>query len=216
MKITKYGQCCLLIDIGGVRFLTDPGSMSTKQNEERDVDAVVITHEHGDHLHIESLKEILKNNSNAKVVTNPSVGKILDGEGIGYHSVADGESIDIKGIILSGMGTKHAVIYKEYGQVENTGYFFDGGGKTTLFYPGDAFYEPGKPVDILALPTGGPWMKMGEAIEYALTVKPRIAFPVHDGPNAVWGMMPNMMIPMFLPKEVIEYVVIGINETKEL
>jgi L-ascorbate metabolism protein UlaG (beta-lactamase superfamily) len=61
--------------------------------------------------------------------------------------------------------------------VENTGYCIE----NTLFYPGDAFTNPGKPVDILALPVAGPWMKISEAIEYALEIAPRIAFPVHDG-----------------------------------
>jgi L-ascorbate metabolism protein UlaG (beta-lactamase superfamily) len=123
MKITKYGHCCLLIDTGGIRLLTDPGNFSTMQNDAQDVDAILITHEHADHLHIDSLKEILKHNSNAKVVTNPSVGKLLETEGITYSSVADGESIDIKGVMVEGMGTTHHEIYKEMGQVENTGYF---------------------------------------------------------------------------------------------
>lgn len=32
MKITKLGHCCLLIEIRGTRFLTDPGSYTTSQN----------------------------------------------------------------------------------------------------------------------------------------------------------------------------------------
>ncbi len=218
MKITKYGHCCLLIDIGGVRFLTDPGSYSTMQSETRDIDAVLITHEHADHLHVESLKEVLAHNSYARVVTNPSVGKILGEQGIEYHSVADGEHIDIQGIIVEGMGTKHAEIYKDFGQVENTGYFLNGGVGQHFFYPGDAFHQPGKPVDILALPVAGPWMKVKDAVEYLLAVKPCVAFPVHDGPNAEWGVLPHRMMPMFLEKEQsgIKFVVIEVGETKEL
>jgi L-ascorbate metabolism protein UlaG (beta-lactamase superfamily) len=219
MRITKYGHCCLLIDIGGVRFLTDPGAFgpeSILKEKVEDLDAILITHEHADHLHVDSLKEVLKNNSNAKVVTNPSVGTILEKEGIEYHSVADGDSIDIKGILVEGMGTKHAIIYQDMGQVENTGYFLNGGDKQGLFYPGDALHLPGKPVDILALPVAGPWMKIGEAVDYALAVRPRVAFPVHDGPNAGWGMFAQWIMPTFLPKEGIQFITIEIGKTQEL
>jgi L-ascorbate metabolism protein UlaG (beta-lactamase superfamily) len=211
MKITKYGHCCLLIDMHGVRFLTDPGSYSTTQNQVRDVDAIVISHEHGDHLHVESLKEILQHNSNAMVITNPSVGKILGEQGITYHSVADGESIDVKGIIVEGMGTKHAEIWKDMGQVENTGYFFD----NTLFYPGDAFYKPHKSVDVLALPIAGPWMSMREAIQYAIDINPRTAFPVHDAvlSSATWV---HTMLINILDKEGVKFVALEAGETKEL
>lgn len=200
----------MLIDIDGVRILTDPGSYSTLQTEARDVDVVLITHEHPDHLHVESLKDVLSNNSNVRVVTNASVGKILGGEGIEYHSVSDGEKIDIKGIMIEGFGEKHAEIYKDLGQVENTGYFI--GDK--LFYPGDAFYNPERPVDVLALPVSGPWCNVHDAVEYALLVKPRVAFPVHDG-NLIYPGVPHRAPAKFLPEAGIEFVVIAVGETKE-
>ena len=210
MKITKYGHCCLLIDTCGVRFLTDPGSFSTMQNEARDLDAVLITHEHADHLHVESLKEVLANNPNAIVITNTAVGKILEKEGIAYNNVSDGDTQDVKGVMIEGLGTEHAEIFEKLGLVENTGYFIDG----KLFYPGDAFFDPERPVDVLALPVAGPWMKISEAIRYALVVKPRVAFPVHD------AVLANIELGHFAPKKIlpehgINFVVISIGETKE-
>lgn len=74
MKITKFGHCCLLIEENGVRILTDPGTYSTQQSEVKNIDFVLITHEHSDHFHIDSLKALLKNNPQAKVITNKSVG----------------------------------------------------------------------------------------------------------------------------------------------
>ena len=195
--------------------MTDPGMFSTMQNDARDVDVVLITHEHADHFHVDSLREVLLHNSNAQVVTNSAVMKILEKEGISddvkCHTVGDGEHIDIKGILIEGMGTKHAEIYKEFGQVENTGYFIG----EKLFYPGDAFYDPERPVDILALPVSGPWCNMHDAIEYALAVRPRVAFPVHDAvlinPSMVHQLPGNV-----LPKEGIQFVVIGVGESKDL
>lgn len=58
----------------------------------------------------------------------------------------------------------------------NTGFMFE----DRFFYPGDAYTDPGCPVEILALPVSGPWVKIGEAIDYALKLKPKVAFPVHD------------------------------------
>ncbi|MHB1316943.1 MAG: MBL fold metallo-hydrolase [Minisyncoccota bacterium] len=209
MNITKYGHCCLLIDIEGVRVLTDPGSYSTMQTEAKDVDVVLITHEHADHLHIDSLKDVLSKNSNAKVVTNASVGKILGAEGIEYHNVSHGEKIDLKGILIEGFGEKHAEIYKDFGQVENTGYFI--GGK--LFYPGDAFYDPERQVDVLALLVAGPWCNIHDAVEYALKIKPRVAFPVHDGFSPLPGSV-HSVPQKYLGEMGIDFVVIGIGETK--
>jgi L-ascorbate metabolism protein UlaG (beta-lactamase superfamily) len=68
-------------------------------------------------------------------------------------------------------------VYDTVKPVLNTAYFFD----DKLFYPGDAFLDPEREVEILALPVAGPWMKIREAIEYALKIKPKNVFPVHDG-----------------------------------
>ena len=59
---------------------------------------------------------------------------------------------------------------------------FDRFSPFALMFPRrDALHDvPSKQVEILALPTGGPWMKTGEAIEYTKKVKPRVAFPIHD------------------------------------
>lgn len=226
MRITKLGHCCLFIEVTllaaedgsiplvrgdtpllsqttvlplirenkPVRILTDPGAWSTRQNEVRGVDVILITHEHQDHFHLESLKTVLKNNPSAKVITNRGVGKLLDKEGIAHELLEDKQSKSISGILLEGFGEKHAVIYKEFGQVVNTGYFI----ANRFFYPGDAFYNPQKPVEILALPVCGPWMKMAEAIDYAKALKPKIAFPVHDGMLKIIGPfhgVPQALLP---------------------
>ena len=163
--------------------MTDPGAWSTRQNEERSIDYVFITHKHQDHFHVESLKKVLANNPQAKVVTNQAVGKLLDAEKISYELLEHGEAGEFSGVHVEGHGEKHATIYQEFGQVQNTGYFF----ADRLFYPGDAFYNPNKPVEILALPVCGPWLKISDAIDYAKALKPKIAFPVHDGMLKILG-----------------------------
>ncbi|MCX6755627.1 MAG: MBL fold metallo-hydrolase [Candidatus Nomurabacteria bacterium] len=178
MKIKKLGHCCLIIEIDGKRIMTDPGSYTIeKHNQEKSIDIILITHEHGDHYHLESLKEILVNNPEATIVTNQGVGQLLDEAGIKYQILENKIETEILGIELEAHDCRHEEIYEEIGQVQNTGFFI---GKK-LFYPGDAFYNPQKVVEILALPVAGPWTRVKDAIKYALEIKPKICFPVHDG-----------------------------------
>jgi L-ascorbate metabolism protein UlaG (beta-lactamase superfamily) len=210
MKITKHGHCCLSIEEKDLMILTDPGSYSTKQNELTGIDLVLITHEHADHFHVESVKKILENNPQVTIVTNSAVGKLLDKENIKYTVVADGDTFEMKGVTIEGHGIKHAEIYKTLTPVENTGYFIN----NRLFYPGDAFTDPKRPVDILALPAAGPWMKISEAIDYALTLKPKTVFPVHDGILTTPGIS-HRMLGMVLPQSGIELVILNVGGTHE-
>ncbi len=176
MEVTKLGHCCLLIKVDGLTILTDPGTFSTAQDSVTDLDLILITHEHADHLHVDSLKRVLANNGGAKVMTNSAVGKILATEGIAHAVLEGSASTEVGGVAIAACDGKHEEIFEEYGQVQNTGFFI----ADKLFYPGDSFTVPGKPVDILALPVAGPWARMPDVIRYALHVKPRAAFPVHD------------------------------------
>ncbi len=177
MKITKFGHCCLLIEEDGVKILTDPGMYTTDQNEIKGIDYVVVTHEHGDHLHMDSVKSIIANNPNVKIICNSAVGAILQKELIAFEIVEDGQKSQLGSVLIEGHGTKHAEIFGEFAQVLNTGYFFN----NKLFYPGDALYNPKKPVEVLAFPTAGSWANIKESINYVLDVKPEKCFPVHDG-----------------------------------
>lgn len=215
MNVTKFSHCCLLIEIDGVRILTDPGSYSMGQNEAKNIDIVLITHEHQDHLHIDSLKTVIAN-TEAKglvIITNKGVGKLLEASGIQHYEVVEhGQGTTVKGVLIEGFGTKHAEIYKTVIPADNTGYFI----ANKLFYPGDTLTHPGKHVDVLALPVAGPWLKISEAIEYALAVKPKTAFPVHDGMfQKDRGTIAHRVPGQVLPSHGIEFVVIEEGEMKE-
>ncbi len=177
MTIKKLGHCCLIVEIDGVRILTDPGMLSMAQNEATDIDLILITHEHADHLHMESVKKLLENNPGTPIIANASVGKILEADGMKYEKIEHGDKGEKKGVRIEGVGERHAEIYKDFGQVQNTGFFIGG----RLFYPGDALTIPEHRPEILAMPVAGPWIKIKEAVEYGLAVKPKFAIPVHDG-----------------------------------
>lgn len=205
MKITKFGHCCLRIEESGLNILTDPGVYSTQQDTQTDLHVVLITHDHADHLHINSLKTILKNNPKAKVVTNISTSELLKKENISALILEDGGEW-MEGVVkLEAFGKKHAAMLPAIPPSDNTGFFIGG----RLFYPGDAFTDPQKPVEILALPVAGPWMKLAEAVEYALRLKPKVCFPVHEGilksPGSTHALPPKVLEPAgirFVPLEI--------------
>jgi L-ascorbate metabolism protein UlaG (beta-lactamase superfamily) len=178
MKIKKLGHSCLVVEEKGIRIMTDPGNYAMANSvQEFNIDLILITHEHQDHFHLESLKEILANNPDATIVTNSTIGKLLDEAGITYEILEEGQSKDFGGVQIEAYGNQHAFIRSGLAPIQNTGYFI----ANKLFFPGDAFTNPNKPVDILALPSAGPWLKIEEVLQYAKIVNPRNAFPVHDG-----------------------------------
>jgi L-ascorbate metabolism protein UlaG (beta-lactamase superfamily) len=212
MKVKKIGHCCLIIEENGKRVMTDPGSFTIEgQTKENNIDFILITHEHGDHIHVDSLKIVLNNNPQAKVITNTGVGKLLAEAGIEYEILEGTNSKNFSGLTIEAHDCKHEEIFKELGQVQNTGYFIG----PRLFYPGDSLYNPPKPVEILALPVAGPWTRVRDFMNYVLEVKPKVCFPVHD------GMLANpaasyWALNLLLPKENIKFAPLAEQKEEEL
>ena len=167
----------MVIEENNVKILTDPGAWTTEQNAVSGVDIILITHEHSDHLHVESVKAILVNNPQAKIVTNSGVGKILGEAGLAYQLLEKGQAETISNLLMESFECPHGAIYDGIVMPQNAGYRI----ANKLFYPGDSFTNPNVPVEVLALPVAGPWLKISEAIDYAKAVKPKVCFPVHDG-----------------------------------
>ncbi len=212
MQIKKIGHCCLLIKTNNITILTDPGNFSTDQNLVTGIDLVLITHEHTDHLHIGSLQEIIKNNPTVQVVTNSSVGKKLDEMNIAYTILEGKNTTEILNTLIEAFDSKHEEIFEDLGQVQNTGYFID----NKLFYPGDSYANPHKEIDTLALPVAGPWCKISDAIRYALEIKPKKAFPVHDGQlqgDKIGGS--HKMPEKVLNENGIEFIIMNAGDEKE-
>jgi L-ascorbate metabolism protein UlaG (beta-lactamase superfamily) len=72
-------------------------------------------------------------------------------------------------VLLSGGGKATAAA-----EQANTAYLLEG----DIFHPCDAFIPPPRRVRLL-LPVGGPWLKIGEAIDYLRAVEPELAIPIH-------------------------------------
>ena len=67
MRITRYGHSCLLVEDGDARLLLDPGVFSTGFEDLRGLTAVLVTHQHPDHLDVARLTALLEANPDAVV-----------------------------------------------------------------------------------------------------------------------------------------------------
>lgn len=173
MEITRYGHSCLLVEDGGARVLMDPGAFSRGYEDLRGLTAVLITHQHADHLDPERLPALLEANPDAVLhVDEGSAGTLGD---VPHRVVRAGDVLDV-GVRVDVLGEQHAVIHEDLPRIPNVGYLVGG----SFFTPGDALLVPEADVEVLGLPTAAPWLKLSEAVDLLRAVAPRRAFPVHD------------------------------------
>lgn len=212
MKITKFGHACVLVEEGGAVLLTDTGVWNTFP-EVTVLDALLITHEHQDHCDIEQIRRLVAQHPQMRLITHKAVAAKLHDAGITSEILADGESLEINGVTVERCGTEHEPIYGA-SPCMNCGYLIAG----ELFVPGDALHDvPSKPVRILALPTGGPWLRLSETIEYAKRLKPKFVFPIHDAMYV--DEYRNELVPRIvggnLEASGITFVGLNAGDTKE-
>lgn len=175
MRLTKYEHACVLVEDEGARILIDPGIYSSGFESLTDLNAVLITHQHPDHVDPDRLRPLLANNPDARVHADDATAEILRGEGIEAAVASEGEQFNV-GVEVAVHGVNHAVIHPDLPIIPNVGYLISG----RFFHPGDAFTVPDVPIDVLGLPTGAPWLKASEAVDYLRSVAPRIAVPIHE------------------------------------
>ena len=174
MKLTKYQHACFTVEDDGKILIVDPGNFTSDFIAPENVVAVVVTHEHPDHFDHEQLAAIIDKNPDAVIVGHEAVVSQI--EVFETKAVRAGDTLTTGPFSLEFFGGEHALIYKTMPVVANLGVMVN----DLLYYPGDSFTTPGKPVDTLAVPASAPWMKMSEAMDFLADIKPRFAFPTHD------------------------------------
>ena len=177
MSITKHGHACVRIEHQGTVLVLDPGGFTDREAVDG-ATAVLITHEHADHLDVGHLAA-----TDAPIWTIDAVARqIAEADPAVAERVTvvtPGQRIDV-GLPVSVVGERHAVIHPDLPRFDNSGYVVTVGG-TTLFHPGDAFTPPGVPVDVLLLPVNAPWSKNAEVVDYAREVGAPRSVAIHDG-----------------------------------
>jgi len=184
MRITHLGHSCLFVEIDAARLLIDPGTFSHGFEELSGLDAVIITHQHVDHVDVERLPLLLEANDGALLLAEPETAAELSGAGIAARPLHAGDAVTVAGVPVRAAGGQHAVIHPDVPRVGNVAVLVGtsraDGGTGLLLHPGDAYDVVPADVDVLALPLSAPWAKVGETVDYLRAVRPAVAVPVHD------------------------------------
>ncbi len=182
MRVTKHEHAALRVEAGGKLLLIDPGSFTLPLEEIGSTVAVVLTHEHPDHWTPDHLERILKAAPGIPILGPEGVVKAAAGFDITV--VHPGDTVTVEPFALRFFGGTHNVIHESIPVIDNVGVLVN----DELYYPGDSYAVPkGVDVQLLAAPLGAPWLKIGEAMDFVLAVKPRRAFGVHDMTLSVIG-----------------------------
>ena len=176
MELTKHGHACVVLSEGDRRLVIDPGAFSDPAALDG-ASAVLITHEHFDHLDPERLRKAMDADPALEVWSNSAVAGQLEGLGDRVHVVGHGDAVTVAGFDVHVHGELHAVIHPDIPRITNIGFLVDG----QVFHPGDAFTVPDEPVATLLLPVHAPWSKVSEVIDYVRAVDADQAYAVHDG-----------------------------------
>ncbi|CAM4198330.1 Beta-lactamase superfamily domain protein [Mycobacterium basiliense] len=160
-------------------MLFDPGSFAHGFEGITGLAAILITHQHPDHVDVARLPALLDTNPGAVLYADPQTTAQL---GAPCQEVHVGDELSVGQLTIRAVGGRHAVIHPEIPVIENISYLIDDGDhRARLMHPGDALFVPDEPVDILATPAAAPWMKISEAVDYLRAVAPARAVPIHQG-----------------------------------
>ncbi|MFJ8002528.1 MBL fold metallo-hydrolase [Streptomyces sp. NPDC096310] len=167
MRITKYAHSCVRLEHDGGTLIIDPGVWSEPEALSG-ADAVLVTHEHDDHIDLLRLKGL------GVPVYAPKSARIPS---LDFTGVVAGEEFTAAGFRVAAQGGQHARIYGALPDCANLGYLVE----DHLYHPGDSLHRPDRPVETLLVPLQGSWMKTDEAIDFVRAVDPERAYGIHDG-----------------------------------
>lgn len=185
MKVKKFPQSHLVLEKNGKTLIIDPGYITFekgfKVNDFQGVDVYLITHQHGDHLGPETIKEVV----GEKIILGNSdvVAKLKQIGVINIKELKNLEEIEIEGFKIKAVDLPH---FQKEGTVmpPNTGFLIDG----VFFHPGDGDGQsPGpngrKAPEIVsenaAVPIGGATITYDTALEFIEGIGAKVVIPIH-------------------------------------
>ncbi|HEY7025576.1 MAG TPA: MBL fold metallo-hydrolase [Candidatus Limnocylindrales bacterium] len=220
---TFLGHSTVLIEMGEARILTDPvlldrisilrRAVSTLPRDlYRDIDLVVISHLHLDHLDIPSLRTL---GTDVPLVVPQGAGKFM--QGMGFRSVqelAPGRSIVVDGVDVRATTADHSGFRPPFGPTADAlGYVFELD-KESVYFAGDTDIFPAMAelagVDLALLPVWGWGPRLGpghmdpeRAADALSVIRPRATVPIHWG--TLWPMGMGRVMPHRLERPPLEF-----------
>jgi L-ascorbate metabolism protein UlaG (beta-lactamase superfamily) len=182
MKLTKFTHACVRLEKEGKVLVLDPGTFSETAEALDGAQAVLITHEHADHIDVPAVAAALKDSGGLELFAPAGVAENVRKEApdaaARVHAVEPGKSFDAAGFAIRSFGGQHALIHPQIPVVANIGYLVD----EDVYHPGDSFIIPdGISVRTLLVPVHAPWNKISEVVDFVIGVRAERAFPIHDG-----------------------------------
>jgi L-ascorbate metabolism protein UlaG (beta-lactamase superfamily) len=166
VRLTKFAHSCVRLEQNGRALVIDPGVWA-EPHALADADAVLVTHEHFDHI------DELRLAGLGVPVFAP------EGAAIGqvpFVPVRPGGRFTVAGFEVTVHGGRHAAVVPGQVTCPNVGFLVGG-----LYHPGDSLEMPGEKVETLLVPMQASWLKVAEAISFVQSAAPRRAFGIHDG-----------------------------------
>jgi L-ascorbate metabolism protein UlaG (beta-lactamase superfamily) len=111
------------------------------------------------------------------VYGNDETSRVLEEAGLPSASVVSAGPITVADLRVDVSEWAHETIYPGLPVPADYAYLIE----ERVFAPGDSFAVPDFAVDVLLLPTGAPWLKLSDTIDYMRAVAPNTVVPVHDG-----------------------------------
>ena len=206
--VTFLGHSSVLIEMGGARVLTDPVLLDRISILERavsplptelyrDIDLVVISHLHLDHLDLPSLRML---GTHTPLVVPRGAGQFVRRMGFAeVEELGAGESIQVDGVSVRATPADHSGFRPPFGpSADALGYVIEQGSES-VYFAGDTdlFAEMAdlEGVDLALLPVWGWGPRLGpghmdpeRAAEALLLLRPRAAVPIHWGTLWPLGM----------------------------
>jgi L-ascorbate metabolism protein UlaG (beta-lactamase superfamily) len=175
VQLTKYSHSCVRIDDGDRALVLDPGMFSEVNAALDGAAAVLITHEHPDHIDLEELRAAGRRNSELRIWAPRPVADALQlGDQV---TVAEpGQAFEAAGFAVRTFGGQHALIHPTIPVVPNVGYLLE----DAVYHPGDALFVPPVPVQMLLAPIHAPWSKTAEVIDFVVAVRAPLVIGIHD------------------------------------
>lgn len=169
--IRRLSDSCLLVATERGTTLFDPGFFTfdaspVDLDDIGDVQHVLITHEHGDHVKPEFVRWLIDRGPDVGVYANQAVVDLLAVHDIEADAGAP-EGVRFEDVLHETTPSGSAP--------PNRAYTIEG----ILTHPGDS-YQPSSTAPVLALPLLVPWGSTTQSVEFARRLGPRWVVPIHD------------------------------------